>query len=345
MRIHANKIFLFFGFGLIRSNHSYKFVFTMQIGLLGLGKMGRLILDKLLADGHEVVVWNRSKEVMDQMNVDKSQFILTQKLRLTHTFDQFHETLLKPSIIWTMLPAGDPTNTILEQIQEYVGKGDVVIDGGNSNFKDSEKWAKEFANKEVKFLGIGVSGGVHARENGCCLMVGGDADAYEYCRAILDSLAKPNGLHTYFGPGGAGHYVKMVHNGIEYGIMQSLGEGLGVLARSEYRLNLLQVAHTWQKGSIIESFLLNMAVDALSKDPTLSQTEGIIDATGEAKWTVEEAQANKIPIGAIEKSLQFRLESQYDTAIQQTFAAKLVQALRKEFGGHPDKKIEAPQPQ
>jgi 6-phosphogluconate dehydrogenase len=310
----------------------------MQIGLLGLGKMGRNIAEKLMADQHEVVVWNRSHEVLDKLRVEKSAFILKGHLVITRTFDELKTTLRKPRILWVMLPAGDPTETVLKEMtNEVVEEGDIIIDGGNANYQDTERRAEEFKQKGIRYLGIGVSGGLHGFENGYPLMVGGDKDAYEYVKPILDSLAKPYGIHTYFGTGGAGHYVKMVHNGIEYGMMQSLAEGLGVLARSDYKLNLLEVTRNWQGGSIVASFLLDMAHNALAKDPTLSQTDGYIAATGEAEWTVQKAKEEKIPIEVIEQSLEFRKKSQYDKATQETFAAKMVSALRHEFGGHAQK--------
>lgn len=306
----------------------------MQIAILGLGKMGKLIAEKILADGHELVVWNRSKDVLDEIRTEKAESIISQKLAIVHSIDELRNILRKPRVIWSMLPAGEPTETILQQINEFTESGDVVIDGGNSNYKDTQRRYDEFSKKGIKFMGIGVSGGVHALENGCCMMVGGDRDAYQYIVPVLDSLAKPNGIHTYFGHGGAGHFVKMVHNGIEYGMMQAIGEGFGVLGKSDYQLNLLDVANTWQGGSIVSSFLLDMVIDALGKDPVLSQTEGYINANGEGKWTVETAKEQNVPVPVIEQSLEFRNRSQYDELIQKSFVAKVVQAMRHEFGGH-----------
>jgi 6-phosphogluconate dehydrogenase len=314
----------------------------MQIGLLGLGRMGRGIADKLMLDGHRVVVWNRSKEILDNLRAEKSDFILKQNLIITRSIEELSDALRKPRVLWVMLPAGEVTNGVLGEVKEVVETGDIVIDGANSYYKDTERWAGEFEAKGVKFLGIGVSGGIHGLSNGFPLMVGGTADAYDYVKPILDSLIKPYGIHTYFGAGGAGHFVKMVHNGIEYGMMQSLAEGFGVLAKSNYRVNLLDASRTWQGGSIVASFLLDMAVSALSKDPSLSEFTGVVDATGEAKWTIEAAKEENVPITIIEQSLEFRTKSQYDKVIQDTFAAKLLSALRKEFGGHEQKKAEEP---
>jgi 6-phosphogluconate dehydrogenase len=309
----------------------------MQIGLLGLGKMGRNITDKLIEGNHSVVVWNRSTGILDQLRAEKSQAIIKGNLVLTHTIDELKNTLRAPRIVWTMLPAGDPTTNVMNQLKELLEKGDIFIDGGNAHFTDSERRAGEFSQKEIKFLGIGVSGGLFGLTNGYPLMVGGDQDAYEYVRALLDSLARPYGAHTYFGPGGSGHFVKMVHNGIEYGMMQALAEGFGILAKSEAQFDLAAVAKNWQGGSIVASFLLDMAANALAKDPSLSEYDGYIAATGEAEWTIAEAKELKVPAPVIEQALEFRKKSQFDNATRGTYVARMVAALRHEFGGHDQK--------
>lgn len=306
----------------------------MQIAILGLGKMGRLLVDKLMNDGHQVVVWNRSHEVLDRLKVEKADFVLNRKLVIVRNVDELQGALLKPRVIWSMLPAGAPTNEMLEKLGALVDQGDILIDGGNSHFKDSQKQYDEFTSRGIKFLSIGVSGGVHGFENGFCLMASGPQDSYEYIRQILDSLSKPNGGHSYFGTGAAGHYVKMVHNGIEYGFMQAIAEGYGVLAKSPYHLNLGSVSNIYLQGSIISSFLIWTAREALAKDPTLSGVSGVIGANGEGKWTLEQAHESHVPAPVIEASVAFREKSAYDKAIQETFVAKLVQALRHEFGGH-----------
>ncbi len=317
----------------------------MQVGLFGVGKMGRLLADKWIIGGHHVIVYNRSKEALDRMRAERSQAIVNRQLVIASSVEELHDNMIKPRVYWTMLPAGEATEGFMQRILAICEPGDIVIDGGNANFKDTERWFAEFAKKQVRFLGVGVSGGLYAFANGFCLMVGGDKSAYEYCLPLFDTLIKPSGIHKYLGSGGAGHFAKMVHNGIEYGIMQALGEGFGVVAKSDYHFNLLDVAHTWQRGSIIQSFLLNIAVSALTKNPTLKEVEGIVDATGEAQWTIEEAKVKHLPINVIEQSLEFRKQSQYDKAVQETFAAKLVQSLRKEFGGHQLQKPEGQPPQ
>lgn len=311
---------------------------VMQIGLLGLGKMGMNIAVKLMDDKHQIAVWNRSSIVLDTLRTEKSNYIISGNLQITRSFEELKSTLRKPRIIWSMIPAGDPTNEVMAQVKGIVEQGDIVIDGGNSHYTDTDRRAQEFSQIGVKYLGIGVSGGLYGFTNGYPLMVGGDRDAYDYIKPLLDSLAKPYGKHTYFGQGGAGHFVKMVHNGIEYGFMQALAEGFGVIAKSDYRLSMIEVARNWQSGSIIASFLLDMAANVLTKDPSLSQADGYIQATGEGQWTVDKAHEDKVPIYVIEQALEFRKKSEYDTTIQDTYAAKLVTALRHEFGGHPLKR-------
>jgi 6-phosphogluconate dehydrogenase len=312
----------------------------MQIGILGLGKMGSRLMEKFLREGHEVVAWNRSKNVLDQLKIDKGDYVVKQKLKIVYGIEGLRDALLKPRVFWLMLPAGEATENIINEIVDIAEPGDIIIDGGNAHFKDTQRHFDTLTTKGIKFLGIGVSGGVRGLEEGFCLMAGGDKDGYEYIRPALDSLVVPGGAHNYFGTGGAGHFVKMVHNGIEYGMMQALGEGFGVLEKSPYAFNLLDVGNIYQRGSIVRSFLLDMAVNAFTEDPGFVNTEGVISATGEAKWTIEEARVEHVPVDVIAKSLEFRERSQYDKAVQESFAAKLVAALRKQFGGHAIKNIE-----
>lgn len=306
----------------------------MQLAILGLGKMGGRLAEKILQGRHEVVVWNRSKDVVEQYKMKMGDYVVSQKLQVSHSIEGLIDKLLKPRVFWLMLPAGEATDDILSEIKEIAEPGDIVVDGGNANFKDTQKRYEELNNKGIKFLGIGVSGGVHALESGFCMMVGGHKDAYEYLKPVFDSLVAPEGGYNYFGEGGAGHFIKMVHNGIEYGMMQSIAEGFGVLAKSPYQLNLTDVGYIYQRGSIIRSFLLDMAVNAFVNDPDFINTEGFIDATGEGKWTVEQAAEEHVPAYAIKSALDFRSRTQYDKGARETFAAKLVAALRNQFGGH-----------
>lgn len=290
----------------------------MQIGFLGLGKMGARMVQKLITEGHEVVAWNRSDH----------------ELKNVKTVEELIKSLKTPRVIWSMLPAGEATEEILKEISKFVEKNDIVIDGGNAHFKDTQTRFEEFKSRGVKFLGIGVSGGIIAATEGYPMMAGGDKSAYEFIKPILDSLAKPNGGHEYFGEGGAGHFVKMVHNGIEYGIMQSLGEGFGVLEKSPYKLDLLKIAKLYQEGTLVSGFMLDRTVEVLSDPSILSSIEGKIAESGEARWTVQEAKREKVDVEIIERSLEFRRRSQTDEEIQKSFSARMVAALRKAFGGH-----------
>ena len=310
------------------------------MGFVGLGRMGSRMVTKLLEEGHEVVVWNRSSSKVEELKSKvKSQPVLDRvetrsgKLKVAESIADLVKQLDKPRIVWLMLPAGEATEEILGEVEKYVS-GDVIIDGGNAHYSDTQKRYEHFKSRGVRFLGIGVSGGIIASREGYPLMVGGDRSAYDQIKPILDSLAKPKGGHEYFGQGGAGHFVKMVHNGIEYGIMQSVGEGFGVLQKSPYNLDLLKVAKLYQKGTLVSGFMMQRTIEALEKDPKLSQIEGYIEESGEGRWTVEQAKKLKVPVEIIEKSLEFRTQSRKDKKVSSTFAARLVAALRAAFGGH-----------
>lgn len=309
----------------------------MKIAVLGLGKMGSRIALKLYEEGHEVVAWNRSVAPADELKLKiknlKSK-IDGNNLEIIDSIEDLILQLEKPRVLWVMLPAGEATQNVLDEVSKYLKKGDIVIDGGNAYFKDTEKRYRDFKKKNIEYLGVGVSGGILASKNGYPLMVGGSRKAYEYIKPILQSLAKPNGGYDYFGEGGAGHFVKMVHNGIEYGMMQSIGEGFEVLEKSSYKFDLLKVAKIWQKGTIISGFLLDRAFDALSQNPKLDGIKGFIEESGEARWTVEEAKKEGVEVEIIERSLEYRRRSQKDTKIQNSFTAKTVAALRNAFGGH-----------
>lgn len=293
----------------------------MQIGFIGLGKMGARMAQKLITDGFEVSAWNRS-------GIEKKE-----GLKGFKTIADLIEGLDKPRVVWIMVPHA-AVEEILTEVKKHVSKGDIVIDGGNSFFKNTDRRFGEFEKSGIKFLGIGVSGGIVAETNGYPMMVGGSKEAYDYIKPILDSLAKPNGGHEFFGPGGAGHFIKMVHNGIEYGMMQSLGEGFEVLEKSRYNFDLSKIANLWKKGTIISGFLTDRIFDALLKDKKLSDSAGPIAASGEGEWTILTAEEEGIDVPVIETSLGFREESQDDGEIASSFTAKVINALRREFGGH-----------
>ena len=335
----------------------------MKIGIIGLGKMGSRIAQKLYEDGHEVLVWNRSFEVaqnfVQSAEVNTKIFSLSAQgsknlnpksegsnessenfvsPRAFNAISELVSNLSTPRVVWIMLPSGEATQSILDELQKLLQKGDIVIDGGNAHFKDTEKRYQHFKELGIEFLGIGVSGGVIAARNGYPLMVGGSVSAYRYVTTILDSLSKPNGGHAFFGEGGAGHFVKMVHNGIEYGIMQSLGEGFEVLEKSQYKFNLQKVAKLWQKGSLVSGFMLDRAADALTRNPNLENMAGSISESGEARWTVTQAKKENVQVQIIQDSLDYRTRSQTDKKIQDSFTAKIINALRNAFGGHEIKK-------
>lgn len=308
----------------------------MKLGLIGLGKMGNRMVSKLLEEGHEVVVWNRTKEkIIDFRSqiLDKDQ---SARLVVAESISDLIGKLEQPRIVWSMVPAGEATEEILKQVQDDVESGDIVVDGGNSKYSDTQKWYEDFKNKNVRFLGIGVSGGVIARTAGYPMMAGGDKSAYEEIKPILDSLAKPGGGHEYFGEGGAGHFVKMVHNAIEYGYMQAIGEGFGVMEKSPYDLDLLAVSKLYQKGTLISGFMMERTIEALTSDPKMEKVAGVIgSASGEAVWTVDFAKENNLPVEIIERSLEIRRESETDKRIQKSYFARMVGSLRIAFGGHP----------
>lgn len=308
----------------------------MKLGFIGLGKMGNRMVSKLLEEGHEVVVWNRTSEKIDLLQKEVSD--LAKNVTAADSVGSLVKKLEKPRVVWSMLPAGEVTQEILGEISKYVEAGDIVIDGGNSKYSDTQKWYEVFKKRNIKFLGIGVSGGVIARTSGYPMMAGGDRSAYEEIKPVLDSLAKPGGGHEYFGEGGAGHFVKMVHNAIEYGYMQSIGEGFGVMEKSPYDLDLLSVAKLYQKGTLISGFMMERTIEALTADPQMEKVAGVIgSASGEAVWTVDFAKENNLPIEIIERSLEIRRESETDLRIQKSYFARMVGSLRVAFGGHPVK--------
>lgn len=309
----------------------------MQVGFIGLGKMGTRMVEKLLLGGHVVLGWNRTPEIVTEFQLVLAEKEVSDRFIASVAIESLVKGLAAPRVVWVMVPSG-ATEEILETVFRFVEAGDIVIDGGNSFYKDTQRRSEEFGKKGIKYLGIGVSGGVIAPETGYPIMVGGDRSAYDYITPLLDTLAKPHGGHTYFGPGGAGHFVKMVHNGIEYGMMQAIGEGFGVLEKAPYEFDLVSVAENWQKGTIVSSFLIDRVRDALAKDPTLSEIQGEINATGEGEWTINQAKEVGVPIENIEQSFDFRKRSKTDKTVSDSFAARMVAALRYEFGGHEVKK-------
>jgi 6-phosphogluconate dehydrogenase len=295
----------------------------MRLGLIGLGRMGMNMARRLLLNDHQVVAYNRSMDKVDQIAAEGAE--------PAYTLDDIVEKLHEPRIIWVMLPAGAIIDEYLAQIREVLSPGDIVIDGGNTFYKDDIRRNQYLSSKEIRFMDAGVSGGIWGLKEGYCLMLGGDREVYEHLEPIFKSLAPEEG-YLYCGPIGAGHFVKMVHNGIEYGMMQAYGEGFDILQSSPYAnsINHAKIAHLWNRGSVIRSWLLELAEDAFKNDEKLSGIKGYIEDSGEGRWTVQQAIESGVSAPVIALSLMRRFRSQ----TQDSFSDKVVAALRKEFGGH-----------
>jgi len=237
--------------------------------------------------------------------------------------------LAPPRVVWLMVPAGDITEQTVEQRRELLADGDVIVDGGNSNFRDTQRRAKEVSDRGIRFLDCGTSGGIWGLENGYCLMVGGEREAFDHAEPIFEALAPTDG-YAYVGPSGAGHFVKMVHNGIEYGLLAAYGEGFEIMKASEFDLDLPEIAGIWRYGSVVRSWLLELLVDAFRKDPKLDSIRGYVEDSGEGRWTVLEAIEENVPAPITALSLFSRFASRQE----ESYSAKVIAALRNEFGGH-----------
>jgi 6-phosphogluconate dehydrogenase len=251
---------------------------------------------------------------------------------LTSTAASLEELVAKlspPRIVWLMVPAGEPTDSAIDELSAHLSPGDIVIDGGNSHYTDSVRRANALSLKGIRFLDIGVSGGVWGFDEGYCLMAGGDPDAYAHVEPILHDLA-PEGGYARVGDSGAGHFVKMVHNGIEYGMLEAYGEGIELLHASKYPFDLHQLATLWMHGSVVRSWLLELAADAFQNDPDLTSIEGYVEDTGEGRWSVDEALHSAVPVPAMADAVFARFRSRE----KESFSAKVIAALRHEFGGH-----------
>ena len=295
----------------------------MQLAMIGLGKMGGNMTERLIRNGHQVVAYDR-----DPATVTRYQGLGAAPAKdLADVVKQ----LSSPRIVWIMVPAGKPTDDTVDALAGMLSAGDIVIDGGNSNFKDSIARSERLKAKGMHFIDSGTSGGIWGLANGYCLMVGGDEGAVKTCEPIFLALAQEGG-YAHVGPSGAGHYVKMVHNGIEYALMQGYGEGYEILASSKTfpGLDLRQIASLWQHGSVVRSWLNELAVDAFTKDPKLEKLKGYVADSGEGRWTVQEAIDIDVPAPVITLSLLMRLRSRQEDS----FGAKVLAALRNEFGGH-----------
>ena len=296
----------------------------MQLGMVGLGRMGANMTLRLLRGDHEVVAFD-----VDQKAVDEAS---SNGATAAASLEELVEKLEAPRMVWTMVPAGDITEQTIDRLGELLAEGDTLIDGGNSRHTDSVARGERLAGSGIAFLDAGTSGGIWGLDAGYCLMVGGDGDAFGRAEPIFKTLAPENG-YAHVGPSGAGHFTKMVHNGIEYALMQSYGEGFELLHGSDYELDVAQVAELWKHGSVVRSWLLDLAASALDSDPDLDSVEPYIEDSGEGRWTITHAIDNAVPVPTIATALFARFASRQDAS----FAGKVIAALRKEFGGHPVK--------
>ena len=328
----------------------------MRIGLIGLGRMGGNIARRLMRAGHETVVFDRNVSAIEELVADGAV--------AAESLEDMHAKLASPAIFWVMLPAGAPTEDTIATIAGCAKSGDIVIDGGNSFYKDDIRRAKTLAEKGIAYVDVGTSGGVWGLERGYCMMVGGEKEAVDLLDPILDALAPglgtiprtPNRManegedarakkgYIHAGPAGAGHFVKMVHNGIEYGLMQAYAEGFDILKGKasdklpedeRFDLNLTDIAEVWRRGSVISSWLLDLSAAALAQDQALDQFSGKVADSGEGHWTIEAAMEEAVPVNVLSAALFARYRSRVD----HTFGDKLLSAMRFGFGGH----VEMPQ--
>ncbi len=295
----------------------------MQLAMIGLGKMGGNMTARLMRDKHSVVVYDRSAETIAKY-VALGAKPATDLPNLTGQ-------LSGPRIVWIMVPAGKPVDETIAALMSGLKPGDIIIDGGNSNYKETRARAEKLAADKIHFIDAGTSGGIWGLENGYCLMVGGAPEAVKICEPVFLSLAQKGG-YMHVGPAGAGHYVKMVHNGIEYGLLQAFAEGYEILGQSSKYpdLDLHGISELWQHGSVVRSWLNVLAVLAFAKDPKLEKLKGYVADSGEGRWTVAEAIEEDVPAPVITLSLLMRLRSRQEDS----FGAKVIAALRNEFGGH-----------
>jgi 6-phosphogluconate dehydrogenase len=295
----------------------------MKLAMIGLGKMGMNMARRLLQGDHEVVAYNRSRGKTDEIAGEGAE--------PAYSLSEVVEKLSPPRVVWIMLPAGAAVDDHVKEFSELLSAGDIVIDGGNSYFKEDLKHGALLEEKGIRFMDAGVSGGVWGLQIGYCLMVGGTPEVYQIMEPALKTLAPKDG-YLHCGPVGSGHFVKMVHNGIEYGMMQAYAEGFEILAKSQFSetMDFNKIAHLWNQGSVIRSWLLELAESAFEKDPKLEAIKGYVSDSGEGRWTVQQAVDLGVPAPVIATSLFTRFASRVDDS----FGNKVLAALRHEFGGH-----------
>ncbi|MCC6861372.1 MAG: decarboxylating 6-phosphogluconate dehydrogenase [Bryobacterales bacterium] len=301
----------------------------MRIGMIGLGRMGANMVERLVTRGHEVVAFTRDQKKV-QAAVEKGASGASDLADLVRQIEP-------PRAIWIMVPNGPPTQAYIDRLAPLIDQGDLLIDGGNSNFRDDIARYNDLKPKGIHYMDAGTSGGVWGLKVGYCMMVGGDREDFERIRPVLEALAPPNGV-LHCGPVGAGHFVKMVHNGIEYGMMQAYAEGFEILKQSQYDIDLAKVADLWNQGSVVRSWLLELTALALQADPGLEALAPWVEDSGEGRWTVEESIRLDVPAPVITLSLQMRFRSRQDNS----FAARMLAAMRQQFGGHAVKEAKVP---
>ncbi|MGC8856208.1 MAG: phosphogluconate dehydrogenase (NAD(+)-dependent, decarboxylating) [Anaerolineae bacterium] len=302
----------------------------MELAIIGLGKMGLNMAVRLVRGGHRVIGFARSAATVAEA---EKQGIIG-----AHSLQEVVSLLSRPRRVWLMVPAGQPTEETLQELADLLEAGDVIVDGGNSNYKDTLRRAEFLASRGIDFLDCGTSGGIWGRSEGYSLMIGGRPEVAEAMRPIFETLA-PAADRGWgrVGPHGAGHFVKMVHNGIEYGMMQALAEGFNIMkAKEEFVLDLAQIAEIWRFGSVVRSWLLDLTARALQDDPTLADIEPWVADSGEGRWTVTEAMEQDVPAPVITLALQMRFVSRD----RENYAARLLAAMRNQFGGHAVRKAE-----
>lgn len=310
----------------------------MQLGFIGLGRMGRNMVWRLLEQGVEVVAWNRSSQAAQQLKYEIRNTKFEINLTIAKDLGDLVHSLEKQRIVWLMLPAGDVIDEFIEQLKVLLEKDDLIIDGANSFYKDTLRRAEELRESGIHFMDIGVSGGPEGGRNGACLMIGGSKDDYARILDIVVALSAPD-AYGHFGPVGAGHFAKMVHNGIEYGMMEAIGEGALILKESAFNFDLAEVFRVFNNKSVIESRLVGWTHEALAENSNLSDITSVIAASGEGEWTVKTAKEMVIGIPVIEAALSVRQSSANDKdESPEVFRNKVVSAQRGKFGGHDVKK-------
>ncbi|MFB5190970.1 phosphogluconate dehydrogenase (NAD(+)-dependent, decarboxylating) [Alicyclobacillus fastidiosus] len=293
----------------------------MQIGIIGLGKMGYNLALNMMDHNHDVVAFDLDKQAVQRLAEEKATG--------ASSIQDLVQKLSTPRVIWLMVPHGKPVDNLIDQLTPLLSKGDIIIEGGNSHYKESVRHAEDLSKHGVYFFDVGTSGGTDGARHGACYMIGGDAEVFKTIEPIFRDTAVPNG-YVYTGRAGSGHYCKMVHNGVEYGMMAAIGEGFEVLEKSPFDFDFAEVARCWSNGSVIRGWLMELTEAAFRNDPRLDQIKGVVHSSGEGKWTVEEALNFQVAAPVITMSLLMR----YRSEDKDTFTGKVQAALRNQFGGH-----------